>query len=285
MADATHTRQSTYLRHFGLIELPFTLSDNPRFHHLTPNLQASLERLLLCVESRNGLASIIGDWGTGKSMLLRRLQEQLVEMGGYDVRYITNPAGLTGLALLKTICQAFDLPKMRTKEEQMEIWRRFTMQCLSENRHPVIFLDEAHDLGSAQGGLGALAMVKALHNFAGTEGGRAVTIILAGTDQLRAKLKRHREVLSRIATHCNLKPFKLAEFKGMIAHRLAEAEYGGELDELFDEAVIGALHEAAEGIPRAGCVLAGAAMEVAVAAHAYSVTAEMVAQAVDMQAI
>jgi type II secretory pathway predicted ATPase ExeA len=285
MAVAAPSRQSTYLRHFGLVELPFTLSDNPRYHYLTPNLQASLERLLLCVESRNGLASIIGEWGTGKSMLLRRLQETLTDMGGYEVRYITNPAGLTGLALLKTICSAFDLPRMRTKEEQMEIWRRFTVQCLAEGRHPVIFLDEAHDLGSSQGGLGALAMVKALHNFAGTEGGRAVTIILAGTDQLRAKLKRHREVLSRIATHCNLKPFKLAEFQGMLAHRLTEAEYGGDVSELFDDTVIAAMHEASDGIPRAGCVLAAAAMDVAFAAGAYSVTGEMVQEAIDMQAI
>ena len=285
MAVANLTRQTAYLRHFGFVELPFTLSDNPRYHHLTTPLQASLERLQLCVESRNGLASIIGEWGTGKSMLLRRLQETLDGAGGYEVRYITNPAGLTGLALLKTICQAFDLPRMRTKEEQMEIWRRFTVQCLAEGRHPVIFLDEAHDLGSAQGGLGALAMVKALHNFAGVEGGRAVTILLAGTDQLRAKLKRHREVLSRIATHCNLKPFNAHEFAGMLGHRLSEAEYGGELADLFPDAVVEALYEASEGIPRAGCVLAAAALDVAFAAGAYAVTPAMVEQAIELQAI
>lgn len=285
MALATATRQTSYLRHFGFVELPFTLSDNPRYHYLTSKLQASLDRLLLCVESRNGLASIIGEWGTGKSMLLRRLQETLSEQPSYDVRYITNPAGLTGLALLKTICQAFDLPRMRTKEEQMEIWRRFTVQCLEEGRHPVIFLDEAHDLGPAQGGLGALAMVKALHNFAGTEGGRAVTIILAGTDQLRAKLKRHREVLSRIATHCNLQPFNDEDFVGMLAHRLAEAEFPGELTDLFDEEAIELLYEASEGIPRAGCVLAAAALDVAHAEKALRVTPEMVQTAIDMQAI
>lgn len=249
------------LRHFDLFEHPFTLSDSPRWQYVTGTIRSSLDRLLMSISNRNGLSSIIGPYGVGKSMLVRRLQEALMSYGGHEVKLVSNP-NLTGLQLLKLICEIYGLEKVRQRDEQLEIFKRFVIDCYAQDKHPVLVIDEAHELSSGHGGFGGFSLLKLLNNYAGGEG-RAISIVLSGTDKLRDKLRRHEEVLSRIAANANLNPFSESEFAEMVAFRLDEAQYPGEATDLFAPEALSAIHQVAQGIPRHGVILAGLALEAA----------------------
>lgn len=249
------------LRHFDLFEHPFTLSDSPRWQYVTGTIRSSLDRLLMSISNRNGLSSIIGPYGVGKSMLVRRLQEALMSYGGHEVKLVSNP-NLTGLQLLKLICEIYGLEKVRQRDEQLEIFKRFVIDCYAQDKHPVLVIDEAHELSSGHGGFGGFSLLKLLNNYAGGEG-RAISIVLSGTDKLRDKLRRHEEVLSRIAANANLNPFSESEFAEMVAFRLDEAQYPGEATDLFVPEALSAIHQVAQGIPRHGVILAGLALEAA----------------------
>jgi type II secretory pathway predicted ATPase ExeA len=260
-ATTTPNKVAAMLRHFDLFEHPFTLSDSPRWQFVTGTIRSSLDRLLMCISNRNGLASIIGPYGVGKSMLVRRLQEAMTSYGGSEVRLISNP-NLTGLQLLKLICEIYGLEKVRQRDEQLDVFKRFVIDCFDRDIHPVLIIDEAHELSSGHGGFGGFSLLKLLNNYAGGEG-RAISIVLSGTDKLREKLRRHEEVLSRIAANANLNAFSEGEFVEMLAFRLDEAQYAGDSAAFFDPEAIQAIHAVAQGIPRHGVVLAGLAMEAA----------------------
>ena len=270
LSTPTPNKVAAVLRHFDLFEHPFTLSDSPRWQYVTGTIRSSLDRLLMCITNRNGLASIIGPYGVGKSMLVRRLQEALVSYGSGEVRLISNP-NLTGLQLLKLICDVYGLEKVRQRDEQLEVFKRYVIACFEKDVHPVLVIDEAHELSSGHGGFGGFSLLKLLNNYAGGEG-RAISIVLSGTDKLRDKLRRHEEVLSRIAANANLDAFSETEFTDMLAFRLDEAQYSGDSVDFFEPEAISAIHEVARGIPRHGVVLAGLAMEAAYELKARKIT-------------
>ena len=54
-----------YKNFFGLHENPFSLSPDPRFLFLTPQIQEATEQLTYGVSSRKGLILLTGEVGTG----------------------------------------------------------------------------------------------------------------------------------------------------------------------------------------------------------------------------
>ena len=59
-----------YKNFFGLKELPFNFSPDPRFLYWTPAAQEALSALTYGIESRKGFILLTGEVGTGKTTLL-----------------------------------------------------------------------------------------------------------------------------------------------------------------------------------------------------------------------
>src|SRR3990167_2445529 len=72
-----------YLEHFKLNELPFSLTPNTNFYCDLPTHQEALNVLLLGLSQGEGFIKIIGEVGTGKTMLCRLLLNTL------DARFVT----------------------------------------------------------------------------------------------------------------------------------------------------------------------------------------------------
>ena len=64
-----------YQRFYGLRELPFELTPNPKFLFLTPRHREALSNLQYGVCSAKSLTVLIGEAGTGKTTLLRAALE------------------------------------------------------------------------------------------------------------------------------------------------------------------------------------------------------------------
>ena len=68
---------SMYSKHFGLVELPFSVTPDPRFSYTNSNYREAFATLRYGIETRKGFIAITGEAGTGKTTLLRRLMSSL----------------------------------------------------------------------------------------------------------------------------------------------------------------------------------------------------------------
>ncbi|MBM4259067.1 MAG: hypothetical protein FJ147_24600 [Deltaproteobacteria bacterium] len=90
-----------YLEHFGFREKPFNVTPDPRFFYSNPVYQETYAGLLYGIRERKGFISLIGEVGTGKTTLLRKLMSELREPVQFAyVCYTT----LTFEELLSFIC-------------------------------------------------------------------------------------------------------------------------------------------------------------------------------------
>ena len=78
-----------YAEFYGLKELPFALTPDPRFIYFTPSHAEVMANLHYGIESGKGLVVVSGEVGTGKTTLLRWLMQRLDRT--VLVAYIFNP--------------------------------------------------------------------------------------------------------------------------------------------------------------------------------------------------
>ena len=64
----------SYEQFYGLKEQPFSNTPDPRFYYDGSQHAEVLTRLMHAVTTMKGLAVVVGDLGTGKTMLARRMQ-------------------------------------------------------------------------------------------------------------------------------------------------------------------------------------------------------------------
>jgi general secretion pathway protein A len=258
------------LSHFGLVELPFQLSEDPRWQFLTPQLKACLSRTIMGIESRQGMVSLVGAYGAGKSMMIRRLVTVLAENPAYDIQVISNPS-YTGLQLLKMIGDLYDVKRKGTKLGQFEAFSQYLMDTYAEGRHPVLIIDEAQLLNDGIRGNGGMPILNQITNFSALDE-KSITIVLVGQEAMRANLARHPEIESRIFTTSTLDPLNRQEVADLVEFRLQVAGWGGA--PLFAPEAIEALYVASRGIPRRVCTLAFNMLQAAFADGAFMVSGE-----------
>ena len=93
----------SYLKHYGLEREPFSNAPDGRFYYNSDQHSQALLRLMYAVDSNKGLAVLVGDVGTGKTTLARRMLDNLPEdryessrEGGTDWLGHRNPRTLRG---------------------------------------------------------------------------------------------------------------------------------------------------------------------------------------------
>src|SRR5262249_32907798 len=96
-----------YLQFFGLCELPFELTPNPKYLFLTPSHREALSTLQYGLSSGKGITVLIGEAGTGKTTLLQTALESEA-CRHVSCVYLNNPA-LTRTEFIEILSLRFDL--------------------------------------------------------------------------------------------------------------------------------------------------------------------------------
>jgi MSHA biogenesis protein MshM len=78
-----------YESHFGLAELPFSITPDTSFFFGSPHSQEGLNTLLVAARNGEGFIKITGEVGTGKTLLCRKFMATLGE--GFHTAYVPNP--------------------------------------------------------------------------------------------------------------------------------------------------------------------------------------------------
>jgi MSHA biogenesis protein MshM len=243
-----------YLVHFGLHELPFGITPDTSFVYSAAAHQEALNTLLVAVAGGEGFVKIIGEVGTGKTLLCRRF---LASLDGRAVSaYIHNPQ-LEPRTLLLAVAHelGIKLEKYDYQFRLIELLSNALLELASQGKRVVVCIDEAQAMP-----LETLESLRLLSNLE-TEKRKLMHVILFGQPELDTKLADPsvRQLRQRIAFEYRLKPLKREEMRHYLAHRLRVAGYRGS-NELFSPAAVRALHKASGGTPRVINILAHKAM-------------------------
>jgi len=231
-----------YKEFYGLKELPFALTPDPRFIYFTPSHTEAMANLHYGIESGKGLIVVTGEVGTGKTTILRWMMQRLDRT--VLVGYIFNPR-LTVPEFYQHVARLFDVQEWENKSDLL-----FALGQTLEARHArglrtVLIIDEAHGLSTS-----VLEEIRLLSNFE-SDAAKQLQIVLTGQPELRDVLNNPdlRQLKQRVALRCEIKPLpNIEETERYIKARLLVA--GAARTDIFSPGAIDYIFRCAGGIPR-----------------------------------
>jgi type II secretory pathway predicted ATPase ExeA len=263
-----------YYPHFGLKEPPFKITPNTDFFFSGGNRGAILDALVYAITNGEGIIKVVGEVGSGKTMLCRMLQTILPEK--IESIYLANPS-VAPEDVLHAI--AFELqlklPKNADRLKVMQELQAYLLARYAEGRQVVIFVEEAQGMP-----LATLEEIRLLSNLE-TKQDKLLQIVLFGQPELDDNLNQEhiRQLRERITHRFNLGPLQTKDVGDYLIFRLRAAGYHG--PHLFTESAIKKLSKASEGLVRRVNILADKALLSAFADNVYQVTPRHVDAAVN----
>jgi general secretion pathway protein A len=231
-----------YAEFYGLKELPFALTPDPRFIYFTPSHTEVMANLHYGIESGKGLIVVTGEVGTGKTTILRWMMQRLDRT--VLVAYIFNPR-LSVTEFYQHLASLLDVQKWETKPELLVSLGQALDSRHSRGLRTVLIIDEAQGLSPA-----VLEEIRLLSNFE-SDTAKHLQIVLTGQPELRNVLNYPdlRQLKQRVALRCVIKALpSVEETDRYITSRLLAS--GAERTEIFTSEAVDYIYRCTEGIPR-----------------------------------
>lgn len=234
-----------YREHFGLSELPFSITPDTTFFFASHGYQEALNTLLVAARSGEGFIKITGEVGTGKTLLCRKFMAALDD--NFKTAYIPNPY-LEPESLLRVLADELGLD---VDEEaavgQHKLLSRLNQALVDfarEGKQVLLCLDEAQAMP-----IETLEALRLLTNLE-TEKRKLLQVVIFGQPELEEKLDQPsiRQLKQRITFDYRLDKLSRDELHYYLNHRLVVAGYRG--GRLFTPMAMWLLHRKTGGVPR-----------------------------------
>jgi type II secretory pathway predicted ATPase ExeA len=237
----------SYYRVLGLEREPFSTSPDPAFFYQSSQHRAVLANLIIEFRLRRGLSVVLGDVGTGKTTLGRKLVQMLKERDSFIFHMVLDPTypseDLFFNALIRTLGIGVSVPAPTLIDYREMLERYLFQQGAKEQRTVVLIIDEAHKLNTV-----SLEALRVLLNYE-TNSVKLLQLVLLGQMELLPLITGMPNLMDRVSLKCRLEPLDFNETHEMIQFRLREAGYQSRLA-LFSDDAIELIHEYSEGYPR-----------------------------------
>ena len=238
-----------YQQFYGLRELPFELTPNPRYLFLTRQHREALSTLIYGLSSAKGVTALIGEAGTGKTTLLHAALKS-EQCRNVNCVYLMNPT-LSREEFVEMLSVRFELSShaARSKAALLNELEVVLRERRSRGQITALLIDEAQSLSSE-----LLEEIRLLANSETTTE-KLLPLVLAGQPELRDRLNDHelRQLKQRVTLRCEITPFNQQETAAYIAWRIRTA--GGDAAKLFTREAVMLIHERSGGIPRTVSVM------------------------------
>ena len=264
--------QNVYQDFFGFSEKPFDLTPDPKYLYLSPKHKEVLAHLVYGLQENNGFLKIVGEVGTGKTMICRSFLREL--RADFNIAYIFNPC-INELELLQTINMELGIPgKSKSRKKLVDVLNGFLLEERSKGHRVVVIIDEAQDLQPK-----VLEQLRLLSNLE-TDTEKLIQIVLIGQPELDKVLAKDglRQLRQRITIKWELLPLNLEETRGYIQHRLNVALGKGKVR--FSRQSVETVFRYSRGIPRMINVVADRTLLIAFTQGTKKITPKIVKLAV-----
>jgi general secretion pathway protein A len=231
-----------YCDFYQMTERPFTVTPDPKCLYLNARYREALAALHYGITQRKGFITLIGEAGTGKTTLLKRLLDDFDEKTRSVFIFNTH---VTFEEILEYLFAEFDLPVHNGKKLYMlQRLNTFLLEELRGGGNVALLIDEAQDLDYS-----VLEDLRLLSNLE-TAKEKILQIVLSGQPELGDKLANPtlRQLRQRIAVSCRLLPLSRDEISEYIQYRLHAV--GCSDLKLFSRDAEDQIYRFSHGIPR-----------------------------------
>lgn len=262
-----------YLDHFGLTEHPFTLTPNTAYFFPTRDHLNILASLRFALQREVGIIKVVGEIGTGKTLLCRLLLTELMEQGD-TVAYVSALPGKVE-AVVRTVIEEFGLDP-DASPNPLSTLGTLLFEQHARGRRVVIVVDEAQALGRE--GLEAVRLLSNLES----DRAKLLQIVLFGQTELDDLLSDPslRQLRQRIVFSFATKPLTERESTEYLAHRLNKARRVGGDYEILAPSALRLIVRRCQGAPRLLNIVADKALLAAFADGAQVVQRRHAAKAI-----
>ena len=234
-----------FVHHYGLRENPFADSVHPGFFFRTDSHAEAFRSMMLAVDFHASLGMVVGESGTGKTLVSQLLLQHLDESKHRTVLVLVTP-GLSKTGLLREILSELNLALpvgISRVQDLVKLLSNHIIELHQQGRRLVIIIDESHLLAAD-----CLHIIRTLSNIE-TPQQKLTTCLLFGESRFEQRLEHpsYDSLRNRIYLRSRLTPLTAAEAAQYIKYRLMTA---GRLTDLFTEAALEALHAHSGGICR-----------------------------------
>lgn len=230
-----------YKQFFSLKAFPFSISPDPSFLFLSFRHKEALMHLRHGLKNSEGVLLLTGEVGTGKTLLLRCLLQQLPPTT--HISNVLNPT-LSDVELLETLCEQFGISYQNSTEASLFlILKNWLIQNHNKTNEAIVIIDEAQHL--------SLSAIEKLIELTKIEidKKKLLQIILIGQTELQDKLKEKdfRFLAHKITVRYHLLSLSCLETSKYIQHRLSLV---GAASRIFTEKSVNLIHKISSGTPR-----------------------------------
>ncbi|MCP4874212.1 MAG: AAA family ATPase [Gammaproteobacteria bacterium] len=263
-----------YEDYFGLKRPPFKITPDTSLFYEGGKRGDILAALVYAIHRGEGIIKVVGEVGSGKTMLCRMLQLKLPET--VEIVYIANPS-VSSEDILFVIAHELSIPVSRdvSKHEVMHQLQDYLLQRHMENKQVVLFIEEAQGMP-----LDTLEEIRLLSNLETAEH-KLLQIILFGQPELDQNLSIQsiRQLRERITHSFNLEPLTQDEIHNYLNFRMREVGYTG--PELINTAVARKIEQYSEGLLRRINIIADKILLSAFAEGTHNLSSKHVTAAVN----
>jgi type II secretory pathway predicted ATPase ExeA/septal ring-binding cell division protein DamX len=263
-----------YNEHFGLQQAPFRITPDTGLFYEGGGRGEILDALVYAILSGEGIVKVVGEVGTGKTMLCRMLEERLPE--NVEIVYLANPS-LKPDDILQAIAleMNLELAPGSNRLKVMHAMQQHLLQKHAANRQVVVFVEEAQSMP-----IETLEEIRLLTNLE-TKREKLLQIVLFGQPELDQNLDQPniRQLKERITHSFYLEPLKRNELRDYVNFRMRAVGYKG--PDVFRSNASVSMSWASEGLTRRINILADKALLAAYAHDRHEVKFKDVRKAIN----
>jgi type II secretory pathway predicted ATPase ExeA len=232
-----------YLEFYQLREQPFSNVVDNRFYYDSTQHSEALVRVKYAIDTMKGLAVVIGDIGTGKTTLARKLLHELDESTYEAALLVVLHSSVTTDWLMKKIAVQIGIDE--PAELKVDLLRQIhgrLMDLHERGLKTVVLIDEMQMLRSQE----IMEEFRGLLNMEVSEG-KLITFVFFGLSEMENVLSLDEPLKQRIALRCRLTALEESKTGEYIKHRMKVA---GSREEIFTSEAINGVHCFSNGVPR-----------------------------------
>jgi len=270
----------SYFKVLGFDKEPFSTSPDPEFFYLSKEHETALTNVLIELRLKRGLSVILGDVGTGKTTLSRKLIQELKSREDFVFHIILDPSFESEELFLTSLIRNFETESHDTLNaptilDLRESLERFLFQrAVTENKTVTLIIDEAQKLSEC-----SLEVLRVLLNYETNEF-KLLQLILLGQLELHSRILNISNFYDRISFKYTLNPLDFNETREMIEFRIRQAGFKASMN-LFLDAAVKEIYEYSRGYPRQITMLCHKALKNLVLKNKFVIDDEIVRELID----